>query len=186
MKLMISPQKSSPPAYRANRSIFPDCSNTSQTQATCSWVNPNEAIPPGGVTVIAPEATELTGKPEATEVATTSESPVELAEQAAAAAAPYIEAAVGWSWGNWVNCPATEPYWQTWASDENPDKSWLICEAEWIKEAAAAAEADTAETAESAEAVFGVTALKSVLLILISHYKHYIAGLISNNLFWLW
>ena len=75
-------------------------------------MNPNEAIPPGGVTVIAAEVAELTGK-EAAEVATaTSDSPVELAEQAAAAAAPYIEAAVVGSWVNWGNCPAA-PYWQT-------------------------------------------------------------------------
>ena len=36
-------------SYLASRSIFPDCSRTSQTQATCSWVKPNEAIPVVGV-----------------------------------------------------------------------------------------------------------------------------------------
>ena len=30
--------------YRPNLSIFPDCSNTSQTHATCSWVKPSGAM----------------------------------------------------------------------------------------------------------------------------------------------
>ena len=123
-------------------------------------------MPPGGVTVT--DAAVLTDGVEA-EVGVTSNP-----EEATAAAAPYKEAV-----GSWVNCENCPPYWQTWASDENPDKS-LICEAEWIKEAAAAADADTAETAESelrAEAALGVV-LKSAL-ILISH--HYIG--LSNNLF---
>ena len=33
-------------SYLAKRSMFPDCSSTSQTQATCSCVNPNEVMPP--------------------------------------------------------------------------------------------------------------------------------------------
>ena len=30
--------------YLPNLSMFPDCSNTSQTQATCSWVKPSGAM----------------------------------------------------------------------------------------------------------------------------------------------
>ncbi len=33
-------------SYLASLSMFPDCSKTSHTQATCSWVKPKEAIPP--------------------------------------------------------------------------------------------------------------------------------------------
>ena len=42
-------------SYLANLSMFPDCSNTSQTHATCSCVNPNEAIPPPPDEGLSPE-----------------------------------------------------------------------------------------------------------------------------------
>ena len=48
-------------SYLANLSIFCDCSNTSQTQATCSCVNPKEDIPPGEAERPEAELVEDTG-----------------------------------------------------------------------------------------------------------------------------
>ena len=41
--------------------MLPDCSNTSQTHATCSCVNPKDEIPPGEVESAEVEVAELTG-----------------------------------------------------------------------------------------------------------------------------
>ena len=147
--------------YRPNRSIFPDCSNTSQTHATCSWVNPKEAIELGdadtaGVVLAEPE---VPSSPLAETLAAT----------AAAEAAPYNEADVWWSAKLW--------YWQTWASDGNDDVNSLaalICEAECISEAAAtAAEAATGcefevTIEEAATLLTLATEVKSVMTIFFS------------------
>lgn len=49
--------------YLANLSIFPDCSRTSQTHATCSWVKPKEAMPEATEGVISDDASSPGGVP---------------------------------------------------------------------------------------------------------------------------
>ena len=62
-------------SYLANLSIFCDCSNTSQTQATCSCVNPKEDMPPGEAERPDAELVEETGVGLAADVAPKSRPP---------------------------------------------------------------------------------------------------------------
>ena len=103
-------------SYLANRSIFPDCSRTSQTQATCSWVKPNDAIPVVGVELA--EEVPINDDDSATLIGLFWDADA----AAATAAAEYNPSAAALKLAGdtpTAEAAAALPYWpQTWAREE--------------------------------------------------------------------
>ena len=156
-------------SYLARRSIFPDCSKTSQTHATCSWVKPNDAIPVVGV--------EL-----ADEVPIKEEDSVPLMvllwdadAAAAAAAAEYNPSAAALKLAGdtaTAEAAAALPYWpQTWASEEKfviPDNC------------ISAAECNSEDAANAVFEATNAALLGELLLLLLVIWLVFVVGIVKE------